>query len=159
MIKYLAPPPFADFYRSALAAIDAAAKHAADTRDRRLLIWFDRDRFTTQDPQRDLAVTYSHSFLGQAWRFTFFDALSGLYLWDRSQIASPLPALSASDSEILRFSRAPVTVVALGMLAEDGDLAAAALGNAGVSTRLRGATVLRDGPVRIRVWLYDVTNE
>lgn len=29
MIKYLAPPPFADFYRSSLAAIDAAAKQVA----------------------------------------------------------------------------------------------------------------------------------
>lgn len=27
MLKYLAPPPFADFYRSALAAVDATAVH------------------------------------------------------------------------------------------------------------------------------------
>lgn len=31
MIKYLAPPPFLDFYRGALAAIDAASMHANGT--------------------------------------------------------------------------------------------------------------------------------
>lgn len=146
---------FRDFHMAATRFV--RSMQAASLQDRRLLFWFTRADFTTDEPARDARLPYRLNFAGQQHALTFYDSLAGLYLWDRVMLQDNTGPLSDRAVAQVAYATSPMTVVLLGQRHEDEALARRRLTDAGVSATLRAKFDINAGKVQFFAWLLDVT--
>lgn len=129
---------------------------AAGLQDRRLLFWFTRNDFSTDEPARDARLPYRLVYAGQHHSLTFYDSLAALYLWDRVLLQDNIGPLSDKAVAQVAYTVSPLTVVVLGQRREDEDLARRRLAEAGVTATLRAKLDISAGKVQFFAWLLDV---
>jgi hypothetical protein len=81
-----------------------------------LLIWYDRKSFTTGSELADRQLSYNMAFRNERFRFTYYDTLSSLYLFDRSLLGAKFPAIEPHQLDPVRLQATPVIVLTQGPL-------------------------------------------
>jgi hypothetical protein len=78
--------------------------------ERTLLIWYNRDEFTTGHAEVDDWMHYRMSYQGQPLVLSPYDSFSSLWLWNRSTLNFAMPELTRAD--LARLDQpVPVTLV------------------------------------------------
>jgi hypothetical protein len=83
------------FYRAA-HRVNAFIRGNLET-DRPLLLWYNRDDFTTGDAGLDEWMRYRMRFQGQPLVLSVYDSFASLWLWYRAALNFAMPAIGAED--------------------------------------------------------------
>jgi hypothetical protein len=124
--------------------------------ERTLLIWYNRDEFTTGRPEVDEWMHYQMSFHGKALTLSLYDSFSSLWLWSRSTLNYAMPALAPLDLTRLD-GPAPFTVMLFCQKLERCQEGGEALARSGYSVRVHSQTrVVESTDIDVIVTALDV---
>lgn len=123
-----------------------------------LAFWYRRGAFTTGDAAADRQLEYKLRFGGESFRFSYFDTLASLYLYDRSLLGADFPAIDedAYRKFLPADAQQRAKVVLLSQRPEDLALALRILTQRGWEPAVRRSSSLGAGPFRTSVWVLDL---
>lgn len=79
-----------------------------------LLLWYDRSAFSTGNELADQQLSYNMAFQKERFRFTYYDTLSSLYLFDRSLLGARFPAIEPHQLDADRLKATPIILLTRG---------------------------------------------
>ncbi|HUK06797.1 MAG TPA: hypothetical protein VLX09_02920 [Stellaceae bacterium] len=127
-------PDYQPFYQAAIRLNDIVE---GAHRDRRLLLWYNAQSFSTGDPRRDAWLVLDLYFDGTDYRLNALDSLAALWLWDRALLNREMPALTAREAKKVITPGGITSVVLLCQRVDDCASGVAALQAYGITTELR----------------------
>lgn len=124
---------------------------------RNVFVWGNRQYgFATARGSENERLSYPISYAGKQERMNELDSLAALWVWDRGALGFDMPRISETDLARLQRSKNVGSVIIVCSRELDCDLGVAALSNSGLTTTIRGRTIVwTPGIVPRRVVIAD----
>jgi len=125
-------------------------------RRRRLLFWYKRDGFDTGNPEANKLLAFPLRYEDRDFRYTYYDTLASLYLWDVSLFSADFPATDAGFVKLLDTDAPAHAVVLVSQHAGDLQRARDKLEREGLGTHLRNTVAFESPTFGYTAWIMDL---